>query len=219
MKLIPENGLLNIGNVVLGEYSEKTFKVQNISNFGFDVKLKPLNQGIQNLNRSEVFSFIPQEFPLNSQEEIDVKVIFKPDRVSEKFHYSILIDVPNQKVERVLFLYGSCYPRQVFLRNYQPYLALPKEEELIKNLETPFEILKLKDEETVFSQSRNKILLEFSKPKDKNDNREECFSRKMLVGNCKMLDAKLEKNSTFEITMPVLKNIFFIINSNFSTER
>lgn len=70
-------------------------------------------------------------------------------------------------------------------------------------METPFEILKLKDEETVFSQSRNRILLEFAKPKDKNDNREECFSRKILVGNCKMLDAKMEKNSNFEISMPV----------------
>lgn len=89
VKLSPENGLLNIGNVVLGEYAEKTFKISNISNFGFDVKLKSIHRGIQNFNRSEVFSFIPSEFSLNSNEEIDIKVMFKPDRVSEKFDQSV----------------------------------------------------------------------------------------------------------------------------------
>jgi len=90
------------------------------------------------------------------------------------------------------------------LRYFQPYLSIPNEEELKKNVETPFEILKMKDEETVFSPSRNKIFLEFLKPKDKTDNREACFSRKILVGNCKLLDPKAEKNSIYEITMPVL---------------
>ena len=42
------------------------------------------------------------------------------------------------------------------------------------------------------------------KPKDKTDNREQCFSRKILVGNCKLLDSKAEKNSNYEITMPVI---------------
>ena len=89
VRLTPENGLLNAGNVVLGEYAEKTFKVQNVSNFAFDVKLRSLNKGIQNQNRSEVFAFIPSEFSIQSQEEIDIKVIFKPDRVSERFHQSV----------------------------------------------------------------------------------------------------------------------------------
>jgi len=89
VKLTPENGLFNVGTVVLGEYSEKSFKVKNVSNFGFDVKLKSQNKGIQNLNRSEVFSFIPSEFSIQSHEEIDVKIIFKPDRISEKFTQSV----------------------------------------------------------------------------------------------------------------------------------
>jgi len=83
-------------------------------------------------------------------------------------------------------------------------LSIPNEEELKRNIETPFEILKVKDEETIFSPSRNKILLEFLKPKDKTDTREDCFSRKILVGNCKMLDPKAEKNSNYEINMPVI---------------
>ena len=81
----------------MGEYCEKSFKVQNVSNFGFDVKLRSQNKGIQNLNRSDVFSFIPSEFPIQSHEEIDVKVIFKPDRVSEKFHQSVKKKILNMK--------------------------------------------------------------------------------------------------------------------------
>ena len=132
-----------------------------------------------------------------------------------------MIDVPNQKTERILFLYGSCYPRQTFLRYFQPYLSIPNEEELKKNLETPFEILKVKDEETIFSPSRNKFFLEFLKPKDKSDNREMCFSRKILMGNCKMLDPKAEKNSNYETTMPVIikQTIYYFFYFVENTER
>ena len=33
MQLDPEKGLLNVGAVFLGEFSERTFKITNISNF------------------------------------------------------------------------------------------------------------------------------------------------------------------------------------------
>jgi hypothetical protein len=38
VQVLPEDGLLNFGGLVLGEITERTFKVKNISNF--DVKMK-----------------------------------------------------------------------------------------------------------------------------------------------------------------------------------
>ena len=40
---------------------------------------------------------------------------------------------------------------------------LPKEEEFENKIEYPFDILKIKDEENIFSPVNNKILLEFTK--------------------------------------------------------
>lgn len=33
VRVIPENGLISVGGVVLGEYAERTFKITNVSNF------------------------------------------------------------------------------------------------------------------------------------------------------------------------------------------
>lgn len=33
VKVVPENGLISVGGVVLGEYTERTFKITNVSNF------------------------------------------------------------------------------------------------------------------------------------------------------------------------------------------
>ena len=74
----------------------------------------------------------------------------------------------------------------------------------MKKVEAPLDYLKVKDEETILSVSNNKILLEFKKPKDKSDKDELCTLRKIVVGNCKMIDPKNEKNGNYEITMSVL---------------
>jgi hypothetical protein len=54
VNLNPENGLLNLGGIVLGETCEKTFKVQNISNFTVKFKIASKIKGIQNTNGSQV---------------------------------------------------------------------------------------------------------------------------------------------------------------------
>lgn len=94
-------------------------------------------------------------------------------------------------------------------------------------VEFPFDMLKLKDVEAIFSANNNRIMLQFEKPvKEKNVVKKEnadqttehvvektkvdeslYFSRKILLGNCRLLDPKNEKNANFEIIMPVI--IFF----------
>lgn len=43
-----------MGSVVLGEFVEKSFKIQNISNFKFDFNLVTVAKGLLNNNRNEV---------------------------------------------------------------------------------------------------------------------------------------------------------------------
>lgn len=50
--------------------------------------------------------------------------------------------------------------------HYEPYLKLPEVDSLKKKkIERPFDILKIKDDETIFSPLNNKIVLEFTKIK------------------------------------------------------
>ena len=53
------------------------------------------SRGIQNLNGQENISFIPSEAIIDAKKEIEIKIQFKPDRVSDKYFNLIVIDVPN----------------------------------------------------------------------------------------------------------------------------
>lgn len=55
MRVLPENGLIPLGGVVLGEYAERTFKITNVSNFAIKFQLLSKAKGVQNLNGTEVF--------------------------------------------------------------------------------------------------------------------------------------------------------------------
>lgn len=104
VKLLPETGLLNCGGVLLGEYIEKTFTIQNLSNFQLSFKLVSKAKGIQNKQGSQVFSYIPSEGKIQAHKTLDVKVIFRPDRVSENFY----------EVVKLLFVNNS--PHKFFKR-------------------------------------------------------------------------------------------------------
>lgn len=99
---------MNVGGVVLGESCERSFSIKNISNFVIKLKIVSKAHGIYNKNGSKVFSFIPSEAIIKAHEEIEIDtgnidfrilyfhcIIFKPDRISEKFFELVTIDVPN----------------------------------------------------------------------------------------------------------------------------
>lgn len=125
IEIEPPNGLMNVGSVLLDEQIDKTFVVKNISNFQVYFKLLTLANGMPNNNGSAVFSYIPSEASIEAHSQLEVKVIFKPDKISEKFFELISIDVPNQNKEQRVFLYGSCYNRTAYIKYNAPYLSLP----------------------------------------------------------------------------------------------
>jgi hypothetical protein len=76
-------------------------------------------------------------------------------------------------------------------------LPLPKEQlSKIKVWEHPFDNL-VSDSKGILTNTNNQIVLEF----DPNAS-EEIKTATLVLGNCKLLDPKNEKNANFEITMP-----------------
>jgi hypothetical protein len=82
INIIPETGLIHFGGVVLSEKAEKTLTIKNVCNFDVDFNLLKMGGGVKNINSSSPFLYVPScgKVPANGQ--VDVKVIFKPDRIS-----------------------------------------------------------------------------------------------------------------------------------------
>ena len=68
---------------------------------------------------------------------------------------------------------------------------MPTDEEVSKKIESPFDWLSIKDENKIFGPTNKTILLEFEKMLfEGQDNKEQCFKRKITIGSCKLLDPK-----------------------------
>ena len=93
-------------------------------------------------------------------------------------------------------MFGSCYPRQAYIKLFTPPLTVPEIEGFPPTIENPYDMISLKDEERILSPANPQILLQFQKTSP-----QEGQIRKLLVGNCKLLDAKNEKNMNFEVLL------------------
>eukprot|EP01017_Pseudomicrothorax_dubius_P009283 TRINITY_DN13124_c0_g1_i2.p1 TRINITY_DN13124_c0_g1~~TRINITY_DN13124_c0_g1_i2.p1 ORF type:complete len:352 (-),score=62.77 TRINITY_DN13124_c0_g1_i2:3-1058(-) len=202
VQLLPESGLLPFGGVLLGDVVERTFTVKCLSNFKIHFKLKSLAKGVDNRAGYSPFSFIPSDADVEPGKEVVVKVTFRPDRISEKFYEFLSINVPNQIKEKRIYIVGSCYPRSAFVTLHRPLVFPTRAEDLIARHETSFELIKVRDEDLIYSPANNRIVLEFQKPHNSEDRSEACFTRRIVIGNCKLNDVKAEKPTAFEITMP-----------------
>lgn len=92
----PESGLINFGGVLLDENAEKTLSIQNICNFEVEFTLQRMGAGVNNSNSSAAITYIPSSGKIAPNSETTVKVLFKPDRVHEKFYEKIKVFVPEQ---------------------------------------------------------------------------------------------------------------------------
>lgn len=107
---IPD-GLLSFGNIVANEQQIKTFKVHNVSGFPVKFELNSKIGGVVNHSLLQPFTLIPANGIIPAMKEYEVKVIFQPDHESDYFFNILLVDVPNQKEEKEVFMRGWCYNR------------------------------------------------------------------------------------------------------------
>ena len=63
--------------------------------------------------------YIPSSGKIPANGQVDIKIIFKPDRLSENFFEKIKVNVPEQKNEKFIYVSGYCYPRQAYVKNYK----------------------------------------------------------------------------------------------------
>ena len=58
--ITPEDGLIPFGNVLVGETSEKSFTIQNVSSFPVNFNLESLVRGVDNLQKQVPFVLVPK---------------------------------------------------------------------------------------------------------------------------------------------------------------
>lgn len=112
-----------------------------------------------------------------------------------------------------VYLRGWAYSRQFFSREHQPFEWKPVAS-LRKRYEEPLKMLKGASPASGQEVVRQRIFLEYARDEDvfkiddpfeKSKNR----VRTIYLGNCRLLDNKLEKPGNFEITGPTSTVSYF----------
>ena len=76
VNITPENGLLAFSNVLVGETSERSFEITNISSFPVTFNLKSEVAGVSNLSKQCPFLLVPSHATIPAQSNYTVKIIF-----------------------------------------------------------------------------------------------------------------------------------------------
>ena len=126
MAIEPESGLVALGGVLLDEHAERVIKIKNVCNFEITFTLVKVGTGVNNSNSSSAFSYVPSTGAIPAHGTTEVKVRFKPDRISEKYFEKICVHVEEQKEVKYFFLTASAYPRQAYVTSYRP-MVMPHE--------------------------------------------------------------------------------------------
>lgn len=142
VKIQPENGLLAFSNVLIGETSEKSFEISNVSSFPVNFNLASQVAGVTNLSKQAPFLLIPSQATIPAKSDYTVKVIFQPDHASDAYFDILLIDIPNQIEPKRIYMRGyAYYARTLFVREHFPF-EWRDDSELRKRYEEPLLMLK-----------------------------------------------------------------------------
>lgn len=205
LKLDPEDGLINIGNCIVGDTIEKTMTLKNLVTFPFEYILKKRAKGVQNFNGLVNFTYIPQESKIEPGKDLQVKIRFSPDHYSERYFEHVLIDVPNQIDPKEIYVAGNCWKRSVYVR-YDKVFRWPSANEMEEESEGPLSFLAKGSEKP----PRFELVFVKSGPGLTAEQTEQTKQRKIVFGNCKLNDAKSDKAGAFEINMPKVENNLFV---------
>jgi hypothetical protein len=75
-----------MGGVLLDEYAERVIKIRNVCNFEIHFTLVKVGTGVNNSNSSSAFTYVPSTGAIPAHAVTEVRVRFKPDRISEKYY-------------------------------------------------------------------------------------------------------------------------------------
>lgn len=109
VNITPQDGLINFGNVLVGEAFEKTFTIKNISSFPVNFNLLSQVSGVENIKKKLPFILIPSQGTIMANADYEVKIVFQPDNVNNQFFDVLLIDIPNQINAKSVYIRGQSY--------------------------------------------------------------------------------------------------------------
>ncbi|XP_076472381.1 cilia- and flagella-associated protein 74-like isoform X2 [Babylonia areolata] len=145
VSLTVENNLFDVGAVLVGEYSEKTFKIQNTSSLAIDYVIKQDSLsllrhskaqalphylqphstvrnfvGTQNNNGQNVFDLVPSEGTIPAGESKEIMVTFAPDHESAYYSDGIHIELFSQEESHFFQVKGQAHPHIMFMEGGDP---------------------------------------------------------------------------------------------------
>jgi hypothetical protein len=203
VRIEPYDGLIYFANILVNECVEKEFVIKNVSNFPVKYSFDKKIEGVVNKKGLSNFT-IPSGGIIPALSSETIKVIFNPDRVSNDYFQILKLNVPNQVKEQMIYLRGYSYKRQNFIREENPFIWRELDWYHSHRSKPYEELLALREDKD--SDEIQEIELEFIRsdnPEELTDeDRVKMFTRKISIGSCKLLDAKLEKNGAFEFNPP-----------------
>eukprot|EP00746_Dinoflagellata_sp_MGD_P166659 gnl/MRDRNA2_/MRDRNA2_96709_c0_seq1.p1 gnl/MRDRNA2_/MRDRNA2_96709_c0~~gnl/MRDRNA2_/MRDRNA2_96709_c0_seq1.p1 ORF type:complete len:1652 (-),score=423.00 gnl/MRDRNA2_/MRDRNA2_96709_c0_seq1:82-5037(-) len=118
LKINPEGGILHLGSVVYSQgatdYVTKDLTILNESPFELKFALDSIIPAEQNHVGVPPFTLTPATGTVKGHGEKKVTVTFRPHRPLEVFKEKLLVNVPNQKENTYVYLYGHCFMYQAY---------------------------------------------------------------------------------------------------------
>ncbi|KAH3826943.1 hypothetical protein DPMN_128870 [Dreissena polymorpha] len=140
---VAENGVMDMGSVLAGEYLEKTFKMQNTSSLSikYSIKLESLSLlrhahaqelpkflagksntlvGVQNNNGHNVFDLVPAEGCLEPGGSVEITATFSPDHASDLYSDGVKIELFGKEESQSFQIKGTGKSKIMFIEGGDP---------------------------------------------------------------------------------------------------
>jgi hypothetical protein len=118
LKIEPENGVIHMGSVVYSkagkDFTTSQLVVRNDSAFELFYSLETVVPVQENHSGAPPFTLTPATGTVQANGEKVVTVTFRPHRPLTVFKEKILVNVPNQKENTYVYLYGHCFRYQAY---------------------------------------------------------------------------------------------------------
>lgn len=115
-----ENGMVDLGDVLVGGEAQAPFTLQNNSPFEVTYTIDLRSIGEANASSLLPFDCTPPEAPVPAEGEQTVALTFAPDTQSLSYAAMLNINVPNQKEKLEFRLVGRCWQQAMGLYENTP---------------------------------------------------------------------------------------------------
>ena len=124
LQVTPEDGKVDLGQVLAGDSARKTIMLKNCSVFPLTYNIVGRGSMPTNYNGTSVFSCVPEGAVIQPNAEQEVTVSIRPDHeLAEPYSCVMMVRVPTtdekKAVEKRLTLKGRCWQRQLYVRALQ----------------------------------------------------------------------------------------------------